>query len=268
LSQAGGSLAQVAALLEVTPGALSYWFDHKGSTTSPNVLDGLARLLVIPYAQALREAGGKTSKDLQRELAVERAAKHFPAKGSVEASKQASKAAQARRGTQRPADTVAATIAKMLATRTASGGEERSKEALRVDRTSPKGRARRSLITFLFNVRTPSAAQLADLAARTGKRLNLKPAAVRGVWHPYLRARGLVGAGGRHRMDDRYALVIEVRQAWPRVGASQRLAPGVWHAAAERVSVLENSAIDGPALEMWFNIYEGRLLGPVLSITR
>ena len=239
----------------INPPGLRRWFRVKDSTTSGATLERLAVALRIPFDKALKEAGGKTRDEVWAEAGTRGAAAltSLTPEKIVERSRRSS---ESRRGQKRGAGV----WEKIAEGRRRTGANERSRAGLAADAQSLSGRARRALFARLQAAPSPTRKQRENWASEVASRLQVRATAVLAIWQPYLQARGLVHAGGRHRMDSRYALVNEIRQSWPRVGASQRLAAGVWEAAAKRVSADENSAIDAGALKIWFLLYKGRLM--------
>ncbi len=142
-------------------------------------------------------------------------------------------------------------IAKRLAARRASGGHERTMQALRAHKRSTRGRCISALPSRLRANPNPSKAQLREWAEETGGRLGLPRNAVLAIWKPYLERRELWSQVGRPPDERRHRLIEELR-AGAQKTPKGRLKHGIWDSIALQVGKVEGTALSGGVLYQWY----------------
>jgi hypothetical protein len=232
----GSTIAGLGRAADVAPDTLREWFRRKGSSTSSRTIHALADLLEISYEQALSEAGGVTADQKRAEHNRQLIAAHWPEPGTPEFFERQRRAARSPKGAPNPEHT-----ARRLATRKATGGYQRFRDAGDAFARSPTQRVLRTLRNYVRWHAEPSSTDITRWAQQTGVWTGLDAGVVLALWRPVLRDLGLHSGAGRKRLEARCELIRTLQTEWPR-SASGRIARGFWKVAQQRVETAEGSS--------------------------
>ena len=171
---------------------LHYWWSHRECSTSKSVLTALADLLKIPIAQAIAEAGGKTSEEVRSENGRRAVSESTPADhraGWLAASDHRAagkKSAIARIGLRLPRETVE----KRRQSPARIFADEKALAALVAESKTHDGRIRRSLTGHQIHIPRPNTDQLRTWASETSHRVGVCVGKVVEIWEPLLEQQG------------------------------------------------------------------------------
>lgn len=218
LAEHRASRAELAKRIGANSWLLQYWL-RKGQTPSSQLVIGLAELFGLPPAQALEEAGGETTEDVQRRKAEALAAYKYK-KGHVMGPDVRTKIANAQRGKKRSEITRARMSAGMLASPKLQENVERVTSASR----SNRGRAAHLLFGRLRHEPSPSRELIRSWAEESAPKLKLTATAILHEWKRHLLKRGLWTWGGRppKKHETRCPFMCRLLILTPRGAAGRR----------------------------------------------
>lgn len=213
---------------------LRKWFHERGRAIDGAVIELLAELVGIPTDQAIAEAGGETAQEQAARRGRELQAKYLTNLSPDARERGQRKGAAARTGKTRSAEAVA----KSLATKALNGAQDRFMAAGWAKKQTVEGRAVSMLYGRLRWPETITPEMIRRWENEAAEALETNISAIRTIWRPYLRKRGLLGAGGRPVQAERCKIAAEEWAA----GAPSRRQRGpdaYWSRVARRVTESE-----------------------------
>lgn len=223
----GSNMSAFAREAGIQPSTFTRWFREPGARLHVPMLDGIAGVLGLTIGQAVAAAGG-TADDLNREQAQRMRASLAERYPTPEArSALASKAAKGNFGRRQSPEHVA----KAQASRRASGGAARANEALGAYAESLEGRLVHSLVLRRLKAKIlPSKEELALWEMDAAAKMATDVTTVHRIWRRFLIRDGILGKGGRPRMELRHRVVLQT-MASINIGPGDQAPYGFWRKA-------------------------------------
>ena len=242
------SLTFTAVGQETGISTLSWWYESPNHRLEAKGLRRLATFLSITYDRALEEAGGVSGEE-HRADAARRNLSNWKRKAGKRIVRAASK-----RGGERTADLRRNGLPAEHATAIRDAVERRDNSpmalALKTLRASPTNALLNPLWVRLRHHPKPGTQTIRQWEREEAAKHGVTPAAISGIWRPYLAKRNLRGAAGRKPASERQAIFLELDASQNRTPTGKRRR-GFWDELDRRVAKAEGVSPGVPTLKEW-----------------